>query len=274
MKPHCFAKDQIINSSTATLHPMDIAVIRGYGIFDFFRTSNYQPLFLEDYLTRFLNSAMKTRLPITLDRASIKEVILKLIELNDLKEGGIRMVLTGGVSENQFSPAQGSLFIFCEDLHFPSAAAYTHGVKLVSVEHVRAAAEIKTTNYNFPVFLSGDWKSNGYEDLIYHHNDYISESSRSNIFVIKNGEIHTPDQHILHGITRKKVLELADHVNIRAITFEECLNADEVFMTSTTKKILPVTQIDQKKIGDGNVGQITQDLMERFKAMEKEVFVK
>jgi branched-chain amino acid aminotransferase len=268
MKQHCFAKDQIIKASEASLHPMDIAVIRGYGIFDFFRTSNYTPLFLEDYLNRFLSSANKTRLIVGYDKDSLKEIILELIAKNDLKDGGIRMVLTGGVSENQLSPSEGTLFIFCEDLHFPSTDAYSNGVKLKSEDHVRAIADIKTTNYNFPVWLSGDWKSNGFEDVIYYHNQIISESSRSNIFIIKNGEIHTPNEHILHGITRKRVLELAEKVEIRPITFEECLNADEVFMTSTTKKILPVTQIDDKRIGNGRVGKVTSELMHKFKEME------
>jgi len=268
MKQYCFAKNQIINASEATIHPMDIAVIRGYGIFDFFRTSNYTPLFLDDYLNRFLSSAKKTRLVLEYDKDALTKIIIELIERNDLKDGGIRMILTGGVSENQFSPSNGSLFIFCEDLHFPSANAYSKGVKLKSIDHVRAIADIKTTNYNFPVWLSGDWKINGFEDVIYYHNQFISESSRSNIFIIKNGEIHTPNEHILHGITRKRVLELAEKVEIRPITLDECLNADEVFMTSTTKKILPVTQIDDHKIGNGEVGKVTIDLMKKFKEME------
>jgi branched-chain amino acid aminotransferase len=105
--------------------------------------------------------------------------------------------------------------------------------------------------------------------VIYHHNGFISESSRSNIFVIKNGKIATPDQNILHGITRKRVLELDPTIEIRPISFEELLDADELFMTATTKKILPVTMIDDKKIGLGIPGSRTIQLMSAFAAMEK-----
>jgi branched-chain amino acid aminotransferase len=268
MKTYCFANDQIIHSEKAVLHPMDIGLIRGYGIFDFFRTSNYVPIFLGDYLDRFIRSAAKTRLALNLTKEELASIISELIQKNDLKSGGIRMLLTGGVSENHFSPVNGSLFIFCEELDFPSIDKYEVGVKLLSADHVRAIADIKTTNYAFPVWHSGDWQSKGAEDVIYHHAGLVSESSRSNIFMIKNGEIATPDEHILHGITRKRVLEISGKVNIRPITFEEVLAADELFMTSTTKKILPITQIDEQKIGAGIPGPETMRLMEKFKAME------
>jgi branched-chain amino acid aminotransferase len=269
MKPYCFANNEIISSEKAVLHPMDIGLIRGYGIFDFFRTSQYTPLFLSDYLDRFTRSAEKTRLPLNLSKEELTKIILELINKNDLKNGGIRMLLTGGVSENHFSPVEGSLFIFCENLDFPSKEKYENGVKLLSLEHVRAIADIKTTNYTLPVWHSGDWKSKGAEDVIYHHEGLISESSRSNIFMVKSGEIATPNSNILHGITRKRVLEISGKVNIRPIKFEEILSADELFMTSTTKKILPITQIDNFKIGSGKPGSETKHLMGKFKELEE-----
>lgn len=269
MKEFCFAQDQIIASVNASIHPMDIGLIRGYGIFDFFRTSNYKPLFLSDYLDRFIRSAEKTYLPLQYSKAELERIILELIDKNDLANGGIRMVLSGGVSENHFSPTDGSLFIFNEDLDFPSNVKYENGIKLLPIEHVRYIADIKTTNYAFPVWHSKIWKSEGAEDVLYHLNGYISESSRSNIFVIKDGEIATPDKDILHGITRKRVLELAGNVAIRPIGYDELLNADEAFITSTTKKILPVSQIGTKQIGNGKVGEKTLELIKKFAEMEQ-----
>lgn len=269
MKPYCFAKNGIIDSSTAQLHPMDISIIRGYGIFDFFRTSDYIPLFLSDYLDRFIRSASKTHLNLQCNKSELASIIKELIDKNDLQNGGVRMLLTGGISENHFSPSDGGLFIFCEDLLFPSQEKYDKGVKLVSADHVRAIADIKTTNYAFPVWMSATWRESGAEDVIYHHNGFVSESSRSNIFVIKDGEIATPDLHILHGITRMRVLELAPQTSIRPISYEELLFADELFITSTTKKILPITLIDDHTIGTGQVGPMTRRLMADFVEMEK-----
>jgi len=269
MKQFCFSNDKIIESQNASIHPMDIGLIRGYGIFDFFRTSGYIPLFLTDYLDRFIRSAEKTHLNLEFSKVELAQIIHDLIQKNDLEQGGIRMMLSGGISDNHFSPTAGSLFIFCEDLDFPAASKYENGVKLLAADHVRAIADVKTTNYAFPVWHSVNWKKEGAEDVIYHHNGFISESSRSNIFVIKNGKTATPDQNILHGITRKRVMELDQNVEIRPISFSELLDADEVFMTATTKKILPVTMIDDQKIRDGKPGPKTIELMTAFAAMEK-----
>jgi branched-chain amino acid aminotransferase len=270
MKPFCFADGVIIPSETATLHPMDLGLIRGYGIFDFFRTVNYSPLFLEDYLDRFISSAEKTFLPLPYSREQLSEIIALLIEKNDLRSGGLRMVLSGGISDDHFSPAEGKLFIFGESLSLPSEEKYENGIKLLTLEYVRPIADIKTTNYTLPVWHSVNWKRLGAEDVLYHWNGWVSESSRSNFFIVKNGVLHTPDQHILHGITRKHILDLVKNVVIRAISLEEVWEADEAFISSTTKILLPVTQLDERRIGNGKPGPVTMGILENFKKLEKE----
>lgn len=271
MKPFCFADGQIIPLEEASIHPMDIGLIRGYSIFDFFRTVNFKPLFLESYLDRFMGSAEKTYIPLKYSRAEISTIIHELIEKNQLEEGGLRMVLSGGVSANHFSPAEGKLFIFAEELLFPDESSYLKGIKLLSLEYVRPVAEIKTTNYAYPVWDSIRWKREGAEDVLYHQNGYVSESSRSNFFIVKNGLISTPDMHVLKGITRKQIIQLDGNIQVRPITMEETLDADETFITSTTKKLLPVTQIDDHVIGNGEPGPVSLTLLEKFKALEKEL---
>lgn len=271
MKLFCFANGKIIPTESATIHPMDLAIIRGYGIFDFLRTVNYVPLFLEHYLDRFIASAEKTFIPLEYSREELRQIIKDLIEKNDLKEGGLRLVLSGGVSENHFSPAKGTLFIFAESLIFPAQEKYETGIKLLSLEYVRSIAEIKTTNYAYPVWHSKQWKDAGAEDVIYHMDGEISESSRSNIFIIKDGLVSTPEKHVLRGITRKHVMDIVGDVAVRPVYFEEMLEADEVFITSTTKVLLPVTQVDNHKIGTGKVGKRSLEILEKFKALEKEL---
>ena len=269
MKPFCFADGKIIPTQDARLHPADLAVIRGYGIFDFFRTEQYRPVFLEDYLDRFIRSAAKTYLPLAYSREELRAIITELIDKNDLEQGGIRMVLTGGVSENHFSPATGTLFMFGEELSFPSEEKYQNGVKLISLEHIRAIADIKTTNYTLPVWHSMQWNAQGAEDVLYHWNGQVSESSRSNFFIVKDGIISTPDQHVLMGITRKHLLDVAGNVQVRPISLDEVWEADEAFISATTKILLPVTQIDDRKVGSGKVGKVCLDLMAKFREREK-----
>lgn len=271
MKPFCFANGKIIPTESATIHPMDLAIIRGYGIFDFLRTVNYVPLFLEHYLDRFIASAEKTFIPLVYSREELRQIIQELIEKNDLKEGGLRLVLSGGVSENHFSPAKGTLFIFAESLIFPAQEKYEAGIKLLSLEYVRSIAEIKTTNYAYPVWHSKQWKDAGAEDVIYHMDGEISESSRSNIFIVKDGIISTPEKHVLKGITRMHVMEIAGDVAVRPIYFQELLESDEAFITSTTKILLPVTAVDKHQIGNGKPGKISLDILHKFKALEKKL---
>src|SRR5690606_34589171 len=134
MKTFCYAKTQIISADQAAIHPLDVGLIRGYAIFDFLRIENFQPLFLACYLSRFISSAKKLNLPLDYDQDELKNIIYALIEKNELQQGGIRMIFSGGVSDNHFSPASGSLFIFCEELTMPSPEKYELGVKLLSEE--------------------------------------------------------------------------------------------------------------------------------------------
>src|SRR5690554_4433840 len=124
MKPFCFANDRILPSEQAFIHPLDIGLIRGYAIFDFFRTENFKPFFLEEYLQRFISSAEDTSLPLNFGLGELHRIVYELIEKNELEQGGIRMILSGGVSENHFSPSNGSLFIFCEELKMPPQEKY------------------------------------------------------------------------------------------------------------------------------------------------------
>lgn len=97
----------------------------------------------------------------------------------------------------------------------------------------------------------------------------ISKSSRSNFYIVKDGIISTPDKHILLGITRKHLLDVAGNVQIRPISLEEVWEADEAFISATTKILLPVTQIDDRKVGAGKVGKVSLDLMAKFREREK-----
>src|SRR5690606_35982622 len=83
MKPFCFAKNQIISAEQAAIHPLDIGLIRGYAIFDFLRTEDFQPLFLGGYLDRFISSAEKLNLPLNYDQDELNNIIYALIKKNE-----------------------------------------------------------------------------------------------------------------------------------------------------------------------------------------------
>ena len=109
----------------------------------------------------------------------------------------------------------------------------------------------------------------GAVDVLYHQDGFISETSRSNVFVIKNGVIKTPED-VLQGITRKHVISMvrgAFELEIGSVSTTDLWSADEVFITSTLKEIMPIVQIDKNKIGDGSIGKITRELMTQFEKL-------
>lgn len=266
-----FLNGKILPAPEAVLKITDLALLRGFGIFDFMRTHLRVPFLMEKYLERFFNSAGMMNLEIPAGRDEIGSVINQLLDKNGIYEAGIRLVLTGGYTENGYTPAAPNFFILIEKINFPPADYYRNGVRLYFYEHQRELSEIKSINYLSPIALRKRIADAGAYDVLYHSNDQILEVSRSNFFIISRDKIITPDRNILRGITRSSVIGLArDHfaVEERPVKVEELWQADEAFMTGTTKKVLPVVQVGDHIIGKGVPGPVTRKLMSGFSDFE------
>lgn len=263
-----FINDQWVIADEAVVSVADLSVQRGYGVFDFFRTVNAVPLFIDDHLERLEHSAAALRLPIRYNRDQLKQIIRELIQKNDCPDSGIRITITGGVSSDGYSPASPNLIITQQPLLMNNNPAEVRSIRLVTYEHTRELPHVKSINYLMGVYLQEQVKQAGADDVLYTHSGSVSELPRSNIFIIsKDGHLVTPAEKILHGITRKHLLELAEQqmtVQIRPVSVDELLQADEVFISSTTKRLWAVTAINQQKIGKGTVGAITQQLYKSF----------
>ncbi|MEP7142528.1 MAG: aminotransferase class IV [Ferruginibacter sp.] len=269
-----FVNHYFLDEDKATLQVGDLAIQRGYGIFDFFRTRKNIPLFLDDYLDRFFNSAAKMRLQPAQTREELTAIIYELIKKNNLPESGIKVILTGGYSPESYEPVAPNLIILQQKLPLPLPDRFATGIKVITHEYQRDLPEIKSINYLMGVWLQQKIKEQYADDVLYYKEGIISEFPRSNVFMVtRDGKIVTPSDHILHGITRKKLLELAATkytIEQRAVNIEEIKNAAEVFMTSTTKRLLPVTRIDDVVIGNGVAGPITVLLNTAFIKMEEQ----
>lgn len=247
----------------------DIGFLRGYGIFDFFRIMDGKPIFLAEHLARLQRSAEKIgiELPYSLDELST--CIYELAGITSDSCLGVKIVLTGGESSNGYLPNQPNLWILPAVFQFTDPAK---GMRLMSKEFVREMADIKSLNYAFGISNLPEMKAAGADDLIYYTAQHgVSESTRSNLFYVKNGEVFTPAAHILEGITRMKVLELARKrykVHVQTCSLDEFLSADEVFTTGSTKRVVPILAIDGKKIGDGIRGPVAMHLYDELLGVE------
>ena len=246
----------------------DVGILRGYGIFDFFRVINQVPVFMEDNLKRFEQSARIMGMPPPYSREKTASVIQELIDINAFETGYIKMVMTGGETSDGFSPGKPNLAILNHPLVSPSETLFTKGISLMTYDYTRDFPEAKSIHYAMAVRLQKYWKPAGHEDVLYHAGGTVSEVSRSNVFFFKGNQLITNEEGVLIGVTRKKVLMLAKvdyEIVIRDFTLDELLAADEVFMTSTNKEVMPIVKLDDKVIANGKPGAKTRALLAGYR---------
>jgi branched-chain amino acid aminotransferase len=259
-----FLNHTFIDAAQASLLITDLSIQRGYGIFDFFKTVNGKPIFLDDHIERFYNSAEKMHLFVSQTSAELKDIITELMQRNNLPDSGIKMTLTGGYSDDAYIlPAAQNLIITQQPLTIPQGLQ-SEGITLVTYSYQRQLSEMKTLDYSMAIWLQPFIKENKADDVLYQYNDLVKETPRANFFMVTNeGEIITVKNNILSGVIRKNIINLKDsgfQITVRDFTLEELYNASEAFITSTTKNILPVLKIDGKEIGNGKAGTITAQL--------------
>lgn len=267
MYPFAYFNGQILKYESISLEANDLSVLRGYGIFDFFRVQGEVPLFLDDYLSRFQQSAKRMMLPLAESNEDLKMIISELQAKNGLMDSGFRLILTGGASADAFSIGKPNFLILHEELHMVPKEIREKGGKLICYQYQRDEPLIKTINYSVPVRLKAQGKMKDALDVLYHDGEFIYETSRCNFFLVKNGELFTSADGVLEGVTRKQCIALAStkyKVNLTNISWNDLREADEAFITSTTKTIQAITQIDDLQIGSGKIGEITLDLMRGF----------
>ncbi|MDP3468704.1 MAG: aminotransferase class IV [Daejeonella sp.] len=258
-----WVNDSLIPSDEANVNIADLAVQRGYGIFDFFKTIDGKPVFLEDHLDRLFRSAVLMRLELKQSRDEIKVRIKRLIERNNLNDSGIKVILTGGFSSDGFNIAEPNLIISQQAFQIPRSMS-EKGISILTHEYQRQFSDAKTLDYLQAIWLQPILKEKKADDVLYYSDGMIRECPRANIFIVtKDQKVLTPESGMLKGVTRKQVLEIsadAYETETRDISMEEFRNAKEVFITSTTKNILPVVQVDGHVIADGKPGEVSRAL--------------
>ncbi len=267
---------EIVPVEKAFLHVSDLSIQRGYGIFDFFKVQDGHPYFLDDYLDRFYNSAASMQLEVPHQRDDLKSIIFSLIAKNNIAASGVKMILTGGYSADGYQPAEPNLIITQHHLTLPGEDQIKNGVKIITHEFVRDFASAKTINYSTGIWLINKVKENQAVDVLYHQKGIVSEFPRCNFFIVRNDNtVVTPAHQVLRGITRKNILKLAAR-KYRAeegvVTLEDIANAKEAFLTSTTKRIVPVVKVNETVIGDGKPGAVSLSLLNDLIALENEDF--
>lgn len=269
-----FLNNRFVTDAEAVLHSSDLSIQRGYGVFDFLRSVNAHPLFLQHHLDRFFHSAENMHLQLPYSKEELTNIIHQLIEQAQLKEAGIRLLLTGGYSPDTYHISKPNLLITCNPVTTSVREGFEKGLSVITYEHQRELPHIKSINYLMAVWLHPLLKEKNAADVLYHHNNSITEFPRANVFAVIKDVLVTPSRNMLKGITRKFVLEQAASLiptEERDINVEELYQASEIFLTSTTKRVMPVVSVNDKVIGNGIPGPVAAALWDLFMKMEQQL---
>ncbi|MEL6402992.1 MAG: aminotransferase class IV [Chloroflexota bacterium] len=273
-----YVDGHFVPENEAVINVRDLAVLRGYGAFDYLRTYGKQPFRMAKNLERLRRTCdiLEIEYPWTDDEIAhiVTETLERNVALGDSEEYSIRLVITGGMSSNNITPEGDTRLIVLVQPFTPMPAElYTDGAKIITVDLNRLFPDAKSTLYTPAILAQKRAKERGGVEALYtdrHGN--ILECTTSNVFAFIDDTLVTPPtaDHILPGITRMTALEVASEhfdVVIRNMTLDELLSADEVFITSANKEILPIVTIDEDTIADGTVGERTQKMISAWREL-------
>ncbi|HEX6481976.1 MAG TPA: aminotransferase class IV [Ktedonobacteraceae bacterium] len=270
-----YTNGQWVHPQEASLSVNDIAVLRGYSVFESLRTYDRRPFHLNEHLARLYHSAEIIELEIPWPRQYIIDVVQEIIARNAYRHAAIRLLVTGGESEDGILPSgPPKLIVMITPLGERDLERFARGYKLITSSLQRTSPEAKTTNYIAAVRALREAELRGANDALFVNElGHVLESTRSNFFIFLGDTLVTPREGVLIGITRNVVLELARGrftIEERPILMTELLVADEAFVTSSSREITPVVQVDERVIADGKPGPRTYELEQRFIEMVEE----
>lgn len=261
-----------VNESAARIPVTDLAILRGYGVFDYLRTYGGVPFHLPAHLERLQRSAALIGLELPQPLSHINDIIHEALDRNSLAESAIRIVVTGGDSPDNLVPVESAarLLVMVTPAPVLPAEWYTQGIKVITHQTERYMPEAKTLNYIPAIMAMQRARHQQAVDALYvDSQQHVLEGTTTNVFAFYGDTLITPGDGILRGITRQAVVDAAAgifDVRVQPLTYAELLRADEVFITSSNKEICPVRQVDEAIIGEGRPGSNTARLSQLFRA--------
>jgi branched-chain amino acid aminotransferase len=279
MSIRVFIDGQVRLPEEAKVSIFDRGFLYGDSVYETIGTAYGRLFAARDHLDRLERSAHRIGLAVP-PRAEIERAIAETIAAAGNPESRVRVILTRGVGKLDLDPATAGdtrLVVIVFPLGAPTPDMLEKGVSVAIVSVARNSPQaidpaVKSGNYLNNVLALGEARrrSGAYEAILCGGDGSIAEGSTSNVFVIVGGEVRTPPPEvgILDGITRAKVIALCKENGIpiveRRISPDELRGADEAFLTSATRGVLPITRIDEQPVGSGVPGPVTRRLISLY----------
>ncbi|HEV8060589.1 MAG TPA: branched-chain-amino-acid transaminase [Gemmataceae bacterium] len=277
--PKIYMNGKFFDKADAKISVFDHGLLYGDGIFEGLRIYESRVFRLRRHLDRLYDSAKALKLEIPLSFEQMMDAVRSTVEVNQKKNGYIRLIVTRGVGTLGLDPRKASnpqVIIIVDDISMYPQENYDNGLAIVTASTIRnhpnsLNPRIKSLNYLSSILAQIESIEAGcVEALMLNHKGEVAECSADNIFLVKKGVLKTPppEAGILEGITREAVMELARKASITvqetALTRFDVYGADECFLSGTGAEIISVIKVDGRSIGTGKPGPITKQLRERF----------
>ena len=282
-EPILYVNGDYLPASQATISVFDHVVLYGDGVFDTMVAANGAIFHMEQHVDRLYESAHAIKLDIPLDRNELIDVVLETYRRN-LFQGDhtyIKIVITRGVGATPLMSPVGcvpGVVVFAVPyLRLSKTDSEDAGISMITsslrrVPNESVSARIKSCNYLNHVLMRIEATERGADEALeLDMEGYVCEAPGYNVFVVKNGEILTPRDNILRGITRRAVIDLAHEAGYtvtetRVETFD-IYNADEAFLSSTAGGIIPIAALDGRTVASGRRGPVTKTIAEAYDAL-------
>lgn len=268
------------DSGSAVVSVFDHGFLYGEGIYETLRTYNQKPFLLERHLRRLRGSAEMLGLTLDATDADLTNAITATTDcVTFAEERYVRMLVTRGVGDLSYDPTScqsPTIVVIVKPHRENDPDVLARGIRVIRSSVIRNHPDainprIKSNNLlNSVLAMQEAIRAGASEAVMRNHQGEISECAQSNVFIIRDGVAHTPplDAGLLEGVTRNFVFDVARLAGVpvfeTTLRDVDLLGADEMFVTSTTREILPVTRLDDEVVGTGSPGPVTRVLATAF----------
>lgn len=272
----------LVDESEAKISVFDHGLLYGDGVFEGIRFYAGRIFRLEEHIRRLYDSARAILLEMPWTQEEVCRFTCETVAANALTDGYIRLVVTRGPGELGLSPylcPTPSMFIIASTIKLYPDEHYEKGLAVITCATRRPAPaalmpQVKSLNYLNNIMAKVEAiQANALEAVMLNEQGYVAECTGDNLFLIKNGALHTPliSDGALDGITRQVIFELAAEMGItvseRSLTRYDIFTADECFLTGTAAEVIPMISLDRRKIGSGVPGPLTHRFIAAYRQL-------
>lgn len=275
-----YLNGRFLAADEARISPLDRGFIFGDGIYEVIPVYNGHLFRLQEHLRRLDNSLASVAINISLSHVDWRAILEELVDRNGGGNQSVYLQITRGVAPRDHAfptQAEPTVFVMSSPLKPVPEEIHRNGVSAITLDDIRwKYCHIKAIALLPNILLRQQALDANAVEAILIRDGEVTEGAASNLFIVADGTLITPPKGplLLPGITRDLILELAHDNGIASseasVSVDMLNHADEIWLSSSTKEILPVTQLDGRPVADGKPGELWQRMIAIYQAYKQQ----